>query len=141
VLSGGQAQCTVTYSATGSHVIQAAYGGTAIFLSSISPLLGQTVAHCGLTLAGCNLAGANLTNAQLAGANLKGANLKGAILVGANLAGANLTGANLKGADLTNADLTGAILKGANLNGVIWSNTTCPDGTNSTADGGTARHL
>jgi YVTN family beta-propeller protein len=136
-LSGGQALCSVLYSATGSHLITADYGGTSTFLSSTSPPLGQTVAHCGLTLGGCNLSGANLTNAQLAGANLKGANLKGAILVGANLAGANLTGANLTGADLSNANLTGAILKGANLKGVIWSNTTCPDGTNSTADGGT----
>ncbi len=136
-LSSGQAQCTVTYATAGSHVITAAYSGAAAFLPSASAPLGQTVAHCGAKLSGCNLAGANLTNAQLAGADLKGANLKGANLTGANLAGANLTGANLVGADLTGADLTGAILKGANLKDVIWSNTTCPDGTNSTADGGT----
>jgi hypothetical protein len=41
-----------------------------------------------------------------------------------------------------NADLGGATLAGANVNGVTWSNTLCPDGTNSTADGGTcAGHL
>jgi YVTN family beta-propeller protein len=137
VLVAGRAQCTVTYSAPGSHVVTAAYAGTSSFLPSTSPQLGQTVANCGGSLGGCNLGGANLTNAQLAGANLKGANLKDAILVGANLAGANLQGANLIGADLTGANLTGANLKGANLKGVVWSNTTCPDGTNSTADGGT----
>ena len=137
VLVAGQGQCTVAYSATGSHVIQAEYGGASAFLSSTSPPLGETVAHCGGSPGGCNLSGANLTNAQLDGANLKGTNLKGAILVGANLAGANLQGANLLGADLTNANLTGANLKGANVKGVIWWNTICPDGTNSTADGGT----
>jgi uncharacterized protein YjbI with pentapeptide repeats len=137
VLVVGHGQCSVVYSATGSHVVQALYGGTSSFLPSSSLHLGQTVANCGVSLGGCNLSGANLTNAQLAGANLKGANLKGAILIGADLAGADLQGANLLGADLTNANLTGANLKGANLKGVIWSNTTCPDGTNSTADGGT----
>jgi YVTN family beta-propeller protein len=137
VLVAGQGQCTITYSATGSHVITAVYGGTSSFLPSTSPPLGQSVANCGISLGGCNLSGANLTNAQLVNANLKGANLKDAILVGANLTGANLQGANLSGADLTGANLTGANLKGANLKGVVWSNTTCPDGSNSTADGGT----
>ncbi|MFT5353128.1 MAG: hypothetical protein ACI9KE_000326 [Polyangiales bacterium] len=38
----------------------------------------------------------------------------------------NLTGANLSGANLANANLTG----------IIWSNTTCPDLSNSDdADG------
>jgi len=35
-----------------------------------------------------------------------------------------------------------AALTGANVNGVTWSATTCPDGTNSDADGGScAGHL
>jgi uncharacterized protein YjbI with pentapeptide repeats len=55
----------------------------------------------------------------------------------ANLQDANLHGADLTGANLTGADLTGANLHGADLTGVIWSNTTCPDGTNSNNDGGT----
>ena len=53
-----------------------------------------------------------------------------------------LTGANLNGDDLTNADLSGAVTTGANVNQVTWSNTVCPDGTNSDADGGTCKgHL
>jgi hypothetical protein len=68
---------------------------------------------------------------------LAGTNLNGADLGGANLSGADLTGANLQDANLTDATLTGALAKGANLNGVVWSNTTCPDGTNSNTDGGT----
>jgi uncharacterized protein YjbI with pentapeptide repeats len=62
-------------------------------------------------------------------------------LTGSNLTKANLSGANLSGANLTNANLTGANLKGANLHtatltGVIWNNTTCPDGTNSSSNVG-----
>jgi uncharacterized protein YjbI with pentapeptide repeats len=81
---------------------------------------------------------ANLTNANLSGANLNlvdltGANLTGANLTGANLRGANLTGANLTGANLTGANLNGAVTTGATFDQVIWSNTTCPDGTLSSA--------
>jgi len=85
----------------------------------------------GSNLNGGSLAGAILTNATLAGANLNNANLTGALLNGADLSGANLHGANL-----TDADLSGADVSGANLNGARFSNTTCPDGTNSDADGG-----
>ncbi len=130
-VSGGSATCVVTYKGIGNHSISATYSGSANFVGSASSTLGQTVAKCGSSLAGCNLSGANLANANLAGANLTGANLNGANLSGANLAGANLTGANLNGANLSRATLTGAHLSGANLNGVTWLGTTCPDGTNS----------
>jgi hypothetical protein len=106
----------------------------------------------GLDLAKANLkkadlVGANLTNADLVGANLTDADLAGATLSGADLTSANLTqadlaGANLAGADLTKANLSSADLNGADVAGAVfakakWSNTTCPDGTNSTNDGGT----
>ena len=55
----------------------------------------------------------------------------------ANLTGADLTGANLSGFDLLDTNLTNANLSGADLSGVIWSNTICPDGTNSNNDGDT----
>jgi hypothetical protein len=90
-------------------------------------------------LAGCNLHGLDLSNAILAGADLSSgtdlsnANLNKADLSGANLSFANLSGANLNEVDLTGANLTGAITTGANFNKVTWSNTTCPDGTNSSA--------
>jgi len=71
--------------------------------------------------------GAELRNVDLSGANLEGSDLAGADLASANLDGANVTDANLDGAELTFAGLTG----------VTWSNTTCPDGTNSNNDGGT----
>jgi uncharacterized protein YjbI with pentapeptide repeats len=81
------------------------------------------------TLVGGYLIGpdANLTSAVLAKADLEGADLAGATLYLGTLAGANLTDANLRGAGLDDVDLTG----------VTWSNTICPDGTNSNSDGGT----
>jgi uncharacterized protein YjbI with pentapeptide repeats len=91
----------------------------------------------GANLAGANLKGATITGANLSGADLSGVNLKGDSLRNANLSGANLQGSNLQGADLTGANLHGATLSGANLQGITWSNTVCPDGTNSSNDHGT----
>jgi len=39
--------------------------------------------------------------------------------------------------DCTDADLTGIDLKGADTSGVVWKNTTCPDGSNSDENGET----
>jgi photosystem II stability/assembly factor-like uncharacterized protein len=134
----GIATCATSPDATGAHNITAAFTGSAGFTASTSPVLTQivTTTPCS-ALAGCNLHGLNLTGAQLAGDDLSNANLNGANLTGANLADANLSGANLNKANLTGSNLTGANLSGANLNKVTWSNTVCPDGTNSNADGGT----
>ena len=90
----------------------------------------------GASMQGVNLNGGHLAGALLVNANLAGANLNNADLSGTLLNGANLSGANLHGADLTGANLTGANLSGANLNRVVWSHTTCPDGTSSDNDGG-----
>ena len=121
-------------------------------------LLGAT------NFTGANLSGANFNGALAQLVNFTGANLTGAtflqgpyVLLGgsdttavlnednltaANLSGANLTDANLvgdllTGANLTGANLDGAFVKNSDLYGVTWSNTTCPDGTNSNNDGGT----
>jgi uncharacterized protein YjbI with pentapeptide repeats len=108
------------------------------------------------TLAGANLTDASLANADLLGATFHGANLTHASLVdadladgtlsaatvtGADLATSNLTGANLSKADLNDVDLAGANLTRATLagssitgwqtSGAIWSDTTCPNGLNS----------
>lgn len=55
--------------------------------------------------------------------------LRGADLTGADLRDADLDGADLSGATLTGADLGGASLDGARLKDVVWSGTTCPDGS------------
>jgi hypothetical protein len=57
--------------------------------------------------------------------------LRNADLRNADLRGASLRNADLTGADLTGADLRGADLRGAAVGGAVWSNTRCPDGTNS----------
>lgn len=70
-----------------------------------------------------DLSGSDLTNSDLTDAKLQGVNMTGAVL-----SGTNFTGADLNNANMTNAHLTAA---------TIWSNTTCPDGTNSNNDGDT----
>jgi uncharacterized protein YjbI with pentapeptide repeats len=110
-----------------------------------------------LNMKGIDFAGANLSGASLAGSDLsplvgeftfdKAANFAGANLRRANLSGANLTDATFAGAQLSHANFTGANLTGANMTDsarahVMWSNTTCPDGTNSNNDGNTCEgHL
>ena len=73
-----------------------------------------------------------------AGADLHRADLRGTDLRSARMAGADLRYARLGGVDFTSTDLTGASWKHATgLSTAIWSDTTCPDGTNSDANGGT----
>ena len=76
---------------------------------------------------------ADLTAADFYDSDLSGGDLTSVT----SLEGADLAYADLSGANLTGEDLTGATLAYATLAGVIWSNTTCPDGSNSDAHGGT----
>jgi uncharacterized protein YjbI with pentapeptide repeats len=95
-----------------------------------------------------NLSGASLIGAQLEGShllfdtNLSGANLSGAVLIYTRLDGADLSNVDLSDAVLFGANLSGANLSGADLSGVAWTDTTCPDGTNSNSNGFTCEgHL
>jgi len=112
---------------------------------SAAPYPGIDLAGCDLTKGG-NLAGMVPSDIELEGADLaqavlsyldlertdlQGADLVYALMNNARLNEAQLTEANLAYANLTRANLTGANLASANLTGVTWSNTTCPDGTNS----------
>ena len=75
------------------------------------------------------------------GVSLAEQNLFAVDLTGADLAGANLLNTNFTNANLTNANLANTTSMNQ-VNGVTWSNTTCPDGTNSDAHGATsAGHL
>jgi len=49
--------------------------------------------------------------------------------------GANLNGAQLVNGVLSGANLASATTAGANFSGAVWPNTSCPDGTNSSAHG------
>ncbi len=93
-----------------------------------------------------DLSGADLSSADLRGVQMSDTNLSDAILYDADLSPkpvggtgeykTNLTNANLSYADMTDADLTGADLTGAKgLDTVTWSNTTCPDGSNTDTNG------
>ncbi len=88
--------------------------------------------------------GFNLVDGYLVGpvANLSSADLSAADLAGQDLLDTNLSDADLANTTLSNANFTGANLDGANTSGATftgakWSNTTCPDDTNSNNDGGT----
>ena len=111
----------------------------------------------GANLTGANLSGseftstnfseANLTNVKITGSSFPGTNFSGANLTGANLRGTftntNFSGANITNANLgsdyafskvnfTNANLTGTWMRaGPSISKAVWSNTVCPDGTNS----------
>jgi uncharacterized protein YjbI with pentapeptide repeats len=75
----------------------------------------------------------------MAGARRSLSSVLCANLSGANLTGAKLSDSSLQGANLTGAVLTGASMASTNVNGVIWSATTCPDGTSSNKDGRSCR--
>jgi len=107
-------------------------------------------------LAGADFNGANFSRAILADGSLSnnewnnddfnGANFSNARLNQGNFAAADFTGANLTdsydagsifyGANFSNANLTGAYFVGATMTSAVYSNTTCPNGSNSTNDGG-----
>jgi uncharacterized protein YjbI with pentapeptide repeats len=98
-------------------------------------------------LAGANLTEADFQNVNFSSANLtsadfQGDNVKGSKMSEANLTNANLSGGNFQSINFTNANLAGvnlntSNLKGSTVTGVTWSNTTCPNGTNSNKDNNT----
>ena len=112
-------------------------GGSNLTGANLSSATLSYATLSGSNLTGANVSGANATNADLSKANATGANFSSSNLSGASLAGSNLTGANLSSVNLTGANLAGATTTGANLRGVTWSNTTCPDGANSSSHGNT----
>lgn len=91
---------------------------------------------------------ANLFAADLHDANLLGVDLHDALVGNANLTDATITDSTLTDATLIDSTLTNATLTDDNLDGatgvsraavvgVTWSDTTCPDGSNSDSDGDT----
>ena len=107
---------------------------------------------------GKDLSYSQITKAEFQNSDLTGIIFKGAQLISSNFTNANLTGAdftdagnypgwnvnsNFDHANLTNANFTNANLQfsknmgTANVTGAIWSNTKCPDGTNSNNNGNT----
>jgi hypothetical protein len=89
-----------------------------------------------------NLTGVDFSESNVPGwmeisAEFSGANLTGANFIDSKVSG-NFTSSNLTNANFTNTNLRQASdLETANLTGVVWQNTTCPDGTNSNNNGNT----
>lgn len=90
-----------------------------------------------------NLANASWRDGSAIGASFDGADMHRIDLRGSNLAAASLVGTDLRyarldGVDFSGADLTGATWRRATgLETAIFSDTTCPDGSNSDLNGGT----
>jgi hypothetical protein len=124
-------------SLTGANLSSANLTGTRLDHANLTGANLSSAALSYAALDHANLTGANLSSAVLSNATLTYANLTGANLSKATLTNAALTGANLTGANLSNANLPGATLTGATITGVAWSNAVCPDGSNSSKNGGT----
>ena len=62
--------------------------------------------------------------------------VSGVDFTGSDLTGVDFTDASVQySTNFTDADLTGADFTGANVSDAIWSNTVCPDGSNSDTNG------
>jgi hypothetical protein len=94
---------------------------------------------------GANLLAADFTNGACVAcifdnANLFGARTRPYFLQFSSLRGADLRGTDWTGAEFTQCDLTGARMVGAaGLAQAHWSQTICPDGTNSDDEDGDGR--
>jgi len=98
------------------------------------------------------LTGADLTDVNFSNATFESSSLKNATLRNTNFSSARMTGvdfggavaekaqfgsANLSKPNFTGTNLTGSTFQNVNMSDAIWSGTTCPDGTNSDANGNT----
>lgn len=110
-----------------------------------------------LHASGANFSGANFTNVTFEGgldgagvsatdftnANFQNANFTGSIFIpypgapGFPPAWNNFKGGDFSGAQFVNANLNGVVFTGSNFTTATWSNTICPDGTNSNSHGNT----
>ena len=122
--------------------------GNCDFSGVVFPPVGPMTQMNYIDLHGCNLSGAVLrgmaaNEADFSGADLSGADLTGGSYFRTDFRGANLTGARadpagvFQQANFEGANLTGANFANAIVTPVNWRNTTCPDGSNSDAHGGT----
>ena len=100
---------------TGAFIPRADLGGLNLtstkFINAFMQGLGANIT---------NFTSVDFTNADLSPLDIGGVGVS-ASLIDANFTNANFTNTNLTGADFTNTIRTG----------IIWSNTICPDGTNS----------
>ena len=100
----------------------------------------QSASLLGSTLERATFNGADLTLTNFSHAQLNEVLIAAEVLVDTNFTGADIQGAQiisqrLVGVIFTDADLTRSMVFGVH-DGVIFLNTTCPDGTNSDTNNG-----
>ncbi len=100
--------------------------------------LSDVVIVSGLNGDGMSFTNIVMDNGRLQTSVLTGADFSGAIMTNSNVSDTDFTAANFTNADLTGTNMDLAI----STSGAIWSNTICPDGTNSDVNGWTCEgHL
>lgn len=90
------------------------------------------------SLNGSNFAGANLTSTSFGNSNLSDVDFTGAIFVDVFAEAGYFTNANFTNVAFVDSNFNAARdMDTANRTGVTWTNTICPDGTNSNDNGNT----
>lgn len=85
-----------------------------------------------------NASDADFSNARLSGTmDIYNTNFTRAKFINTRMISSNVGFNNFTDADFTGADLSYSSFAGNDFTGAIWSNTTCPDGTNSNNHGNT----
>ena len=121
----------------GANLSGANVSGATVQGANLQGITATGADFSGSNLQGDNLQGDQLNNTNFHAAQISGANLSATELQDADLSDANLSGSNMQSANLTSATLAGANASGTNFKKVVWSATTCPDGTTSDNNGGT----
>jgi uncharacterized protein YjbI with pentapeptide repeats len=104
--------------------------------ADLSRMVGVNVGANGASFAGARVSDVDVSGGTFTDADFRGADLRRTSLSALSSPVGSLP-MDLSRADFSDADLTGARFTNANLTDVVWSNTTCPDATNSDANGGT----
>jgi hypothetical protein len=112
----------------GAYLVGVSFAGATVNTVNMQDAVLIGADFTGATVVQSSLSGTNLTNAVLKNGSFTDTTFKSATFTGANLTGATFTGATLK-------DAIG--LNTATLTGVVWTQTTCPNGSNSGSTGGT----
>lgn len=86
---------------------------------------------------GATVTGGDFTRVDASAAVFDGATLDEAVFDSTTLVGASFSGTVLQRVRFRNANLIGADITDAEFGNVRWTNTTCPNGVNSEAAGGT----
>ena len=126
---GKQPSCVFTGNCSGQDFsgqdLTGLWGGDVNFTGAIFIETTLDYAHFSFS----KLTGVNMTGAKATGVFLTYLSMYGAILTGAKMRSASFTGADMTGVDLSYADLSGASFLPESVSGVIWYQTTCPNGT------------